>query len=106
MKVVEVQSGLNTDTMCELFWDWCWTDWDPPEMCSIDIDISKCATKNHMERSRCITTGSLALETAATTPVLSHWNRNDLRTKRGPQIAQLVTIGTSSFAIIASGAHS
>ena len=59
-------------------------------------------------RSNCITLSSFAepFLMAATTSVLSHWNDTDVRNIWGPQTAQLRTIGTSSFAIMATGAHS
>ena len=79
-----------------------------PGKCSMVREKSKCATKNHSERSRRITNGSLEepFLTAATTAMLSHWNSVTLRIICGPQTAQDSTMGTSSFAMIGMGDHS
>ena len=70
--------------------------------------ISKNAEKNHRHRRRCMTIGSLdePLLMAATKLLLSHLNSIDIFGRRGPQIAQLKTIGTSSFAKMPILAHS
>ena len=63
------------DTIRKLFQDkWSEASFNTPGMCSIVREISKCAVKNQRHRSRCITKGSLEdpLDTAATTPILSH----------------------------------
>jgi len=73
-----------------------------PGKCSATTLMSKWATKNHMHRSRCITTASLhnPLLMAVTTLRLSLFTKTSLRASWCPQTAIANTMGTSSFSFI------
>ena len=73
------------------------------------IQMSKCATKNDKERSRCITNLSLLepLLMIMTRLALSHWKFIWCWDKQGPQTMHVnIIIGTSSLAIIPILYHS
>ena len=76
--------------------------------CPATTLMSKWATKNHMHRSRCITTSSLQdpLLIAVTTLRLSFFTNISILTMEYPQITIANTIGTSSFAMMVSSIHS
>ena len=63
---------------------------------------TKNALKNHKHLNRCMTIGSFEVHLlmASTRLRLSHWNLVRDREKDVPQMAQLSTMGTNSFAIM------
>ena len=77
-------------------------------ICSMAMRISNIAVKNHRDLSRLITMWALEepLVIATTSPRLSHWNSTVFLLKEGPNTAELITIGTSSLAIIPTDSHS
>ena len=70
--------------------------------------MSKCMTKDHKERSKCMTNLSLLepLLIAITRLALSHLKFTWCLDRRGPQMMQANIIGTSSLAIISILYHS
>ena len=130
-KARDVQSSLLGDIICSKeagtciglweAWGWEWRNWavrfldrlsaatlSTPGICTAKMLISKKAKKNHRHRSKCITMGSFEepLLIALTRLLLSNWNCSDFLVKKGPQIAQINTIGTNSFTIMSILVHS
>jgi len=79
-----------------------------PGTCEVKMLLPKNAQKNLRHQSRCMPMGSFdePLLMAATRLLLSHLNSRDFLIRRGPQMAQLGTIGTNSFAMMSILVHS
>jgi len=130
-KLEEVQSSFFGDTICSSgdgigsrlqencgcssrnFSDWFLESisaelFKTPGMCDAMMVILNKAWKNHKHLSRCITIVSFKapLFMASTRLRLSYWNSMHVHANEGPQIAQLNTIGTSSFTIMFTSFHS
>ena len=72
------------------------------------ISMSNSAVKNQRQRRRYIAVVSFAkpLLITVTRIILSHWNSALFHVKEGPQMAQLMTFGTNSFAMMLTVDHS
>jgi len=98
---LDLISGIPLTGFSKSCLQWCLTHL----VCDANILTSKCAEKNHRQRNKCITVGSIEepLLIESTMLLLSHLNSTLIPESH---TMQFNTIGTSSFAMMSLWIHS